>query len=123
MPSLYPDACPSIDALHSQGDLRGLQTMFALCPALKTLRLQQLTLVCTDDSGEPVSRVDIKGAILDAIAAGQLPFAFPGVSALLFFLQQTTVLDLYLEDWSLEGVHWHRLARNEVFEAEGWTTI
>jgi hypothetical protein len=77
----------------------------------------------TDDSGEPVSRVDIKGAILDAIAAGQLLFAFPGVSALLFFLQQTTVLDLYLEDWSLEGVHWHRLARNEVFEAEGWTTI
>ncbi|PRQ76103.1 hypothetical protein AAT19DRAFT_13125 [Rhodotorula toruloides] len=77
----------------------------------------------SDDASLTAFRAkDVKDEILTAIQQDNLPLAFPAVFKLLIAIETTTVLDLRLQIPFWQGIRWRRTARNEVFEAEGWTS-
>ncbi|BGP08964.1 hypothetical protein JCM10049v2_004816 [Rhodotorula toruloides] len=114
-------------------ELCGLRVILALCPALEVLHLDCIDFyhkdtVCDgDDDWDDASLTafrakDVKDDILTAIQQDNLPLTFPAVFKLLIAMESTTVLDLRLQIPFGQGIRCRRTARNEVFEAEGWTS-
>lgn len=119
--------------LATQEELCGLRVILALCPALEVLHLDCIDFyhkdtVCDgDDDWDDASLTafrakDVKDDILTAIQQDNLPLTFPAVFKLLIAMESTTVLDLRLQIPFGQGIRCRRTARNEVFEAEGWTS-
>ncbi|BGP00353.1 hypothetical protein NBRC10513v2_004578 [Rhodotorula toruloides] len=99
--------------------IRALRALLNLCPATQVLRLEGLRFY-VDAARTYRAPGELKGEVLRAIEENDLPFAFPAFAALLFALQQTSVLELNIQLYG-GGIRWRRTAHNEVFEAEGWT--
>uniref|UniRef100_A0A0K3CBT4 FGENESH: predicted gene_3.317 protein n=1 Tax=Rhodotorula toruloides TaxID=5286 RepID=A0A0K3CBT4_RHOTO len=103
--------------------LRGLRAFLDLCPAAQSLRLIGFQYYPDNPTNPRPVPSAAKEAILGSIRDKNLPFAFPAISALLFLLLQTSILDVYLELSTNGGIRWRRASCSEVFEGERWTVI
>ncbi|PRQ76088.1 hypothetical protein AAT19DRAFT_13110 [Rhodotorula toruloides] len=113
----------SLTACDEQDALRGLRAFLDLCPAAQSLRLIGFQYYPDNPTNPRPVPSAAKEAILGSIRDKNLPFAFPAISALLFLLLQTSILDVYLELSTNGGIRWRRASCSEVFEGERWTVI